>query len=171
MHILDYVSLRIAPFAVSFQGQPYFDATRLFPTLGIDNVHDAVMAHLLGGQWRMGKNIDQVLVTEGGVYAVLLASPVAEAEVFRQWVSGTVMPAIRKDGGYFLGEAYSQPKGGQKPLTIAHKAELLENVIPALEADGVYIRGEDRLKKARMQRAEFTRLVKEVVSAKCAGIG
>jgi hypothetical protein len=45
------------------------------------------------------------LVSEPGLYALIQRSDKPEARVFQDWVNGTVLPAIRKTGGYLLNEA------------------------------------------------------------------
>jgi len=44
------------------------------------------------------------LVNESGFYKLVLKSRKPEARKFQDWVTGVVLPAIRKDGGYILGE-------------------------------------------------------------------
>ncbi len=39
------------------------------------------------------------IVTESGLYDLILQSRKPEAREFKAWVTGTVLPAIRKDGG------------------------------------------------------------------------
>ena len=43
-------------------------------------------------------------VTESGVYAVILRSNKPNAKKFRKWVTGEVLPSIRKNGGYIAGQ-------------------------------------------------------------------
>jgi prophage antirepressor-like protein len=40
------------------------------------------------------------IVSEAGVYGITIQSRKPEAKVFQAWVTGTVLTAIRKDGGY-----------------------------------------------------------------------
>lgn len=44
------------------------------------------------------------LMTESGLYKVLFQSRKPEARAFQDWVTRVVLPAIRKDGGYIMGE-------------------------------------------------------------------
>lgn len=44
------------------------------------------------------------LISESGLYGLVSASRKPEAEEFKRWVRQTVLPSIRKDGGYVLGE-------------------------------------------------------------------
>lgn len=47
---------------------------------------------------------DIALVSESGLYDLVLRSDKKQAEPLRDWVTRDVLPAIRKDGGYILGE-------------------------------------------------------------------
>ena len=52
-------------------------------------------------------------ITESGLYAVILRSDKPNAKKFRKWVTGEVLPTIRKTGGY------------NKPMSTAEKIKLL----------------------------------------------
>jgi hypothetical protein len=45
-----------------------------------------------------------IFVNESGLYDLILNSRKPEAKEFKHWVTSTVLPAIRKDGGYIMGE-------------------------------------------------------------------
>ena len=44
------------------------------------------------------------LVSESGLYKLVLRSDKPEAKPFQDWVTKVVLPSIRKDGGYIVGE-------------------------------------------------------------------
>ena len=44
------------------------------------------------------------LINESGLYAAIFASSKKEAKEFKNWVTREVLPAIRKDGAYIVGE-------------------------------------------------------------------
>ena len=48
----------------------------------------------LGGTQKMS------IINESGLYSVILRSDKPEAKAFRRWITHTVLPAIRKTGGY-----------------------------------------------------------------------
>lgn len=54
------------------------------------------------GRTNLGLNPGKpmLLVSESGLYKLVLRSDKPEAKQFQDWVAGTVLPAIRKDGGY-----------------------------------------------------------------------
>ena len=44
------------------------------------------------------------LISESGLYKLVMRSDKPEARQFQDWVTRVVLPAIRKDGGYIQGE-------------------------------------------------------------------
>ena len=44
------------------------------------------------------------VISESGLYTLILRSDKPEARAFQDWVTRDVLPAIRKDGGYIMGE-------------------------------------------------------------------
>jgi prophage antirepressor-like protein len=44
------------------------------------------------------------LISESGLYKLVLRSDKPEAKAFQDWVTRTVLPAVRKDGAYVAGE-------------------------------------------------------------------
>lgn len=44
------------------------------------------------------------VISESGLYKLIMRSDKPEARDFQRWVTRDVLPAIRKDGGYFIGE-------------------------------------------------------------------
>ncbi|MBK6869172.1 MAG: hypothetical protein IPG98_15135 [Burkholderiales bacterium] len=44
------------------------------------------------------------VINESGLYALVLRSNKPQAQPFRQWVTGTVLPSINRRGGYLAGE-------------------------------------------------------------------
>ena len=44
------------------------------------------------------------LISEGGLYKIITRSDKPEAAKFQDWITSEVLPAIRKDGAYVMGE-------------------------------------------------------------------
>lgn len=44
------------------------------------------------------------LISESGLYKLILRSDKPQARLFQNWVTRDVLPAIRKDGAYVMGE-------------------------------------------------------------------
>ena len=58
-------------------------------------------------------------VNEDGLYDVILDSRKPEAKQFRKWVTGEVLPAIRKSGGYMIEREESPEETMSRALLIA----------------------------------------------------
>jgi len=87
-------------------GEPWFVLKDVCMVLGIAN-HKNVAARLEDDEKdgvRMadpiGRMQDTTIINESGLYDVILRSDKPEARPFRKWVTGTVLPAIRKTGSY-----------------------------------------------------------------------
>lgn len=94
---------------VEIDGQPWFVASDVCAVLGIVNVSDACSKlgqdenrsqRLSGG--RYGR--PSLLISESGLYKLIMRSDKPEARKFQDWVTREVLPAIRKDGMYVAGE-------------------------------------------------------------------
>jgi len=57
-----------------------------------------------GGEQRM------TVISESGLYALIFTSRKEAARAFRRWVTGTVLPALRRTGRYELAEAESDER-------------------------------------------------------------
>ncbi len=44
------------------------------------------------------------IINESGLYSLIMGSKKPEAKAFKKWVTSVVLPAIRKDGAYVVGE-------------------------------------------------------------------
>lgn len=86
---------------------------------------------------RGGGNNVTILISEAGMYRLVLTSRKPQAKRFKKWVVGTVLPSIRKHGGYIAGQ---ETKSNAEILADALKvAESIilerEARISTLEAD------------------------------------
>lgn len=95
--------------AVTLEGEPWFVAADVCRALGIgdsrtatarldDDEKDAVLIRTLGGEQKM------TIISESGLYALVLSSRKPEAKAFKRWITHEVIPAIRKTGGYIAGQ-------------------------------------------------------------------
>ncbi|MDE7466687.1 MAG: hypothetical protein K2M59_09775 [Muribaculaceae bacterium] len=97
-----------APIRVQIvDGEPWFVAKDVCQVLGIEKYRDAVsrldederesvLVDTLGGTQKMSA------VGESGLYSLIFQSRKPEAKKFRKWVTGEVLPSIRKKGYYGL---------------------------------------------------------------------
>ena len=91
-------------------GKVWFVAKDVTVSLGYTNGADAVARHVPGNHkaaivFHDGSQGRQLtVITEGGLYRLIGASKTELGDLFREWVYDTVLPSIRKHGGYILGQ-------------------------------------------------------------------
>lgn len=96
------------------------------PTVAIQNLDaDEVTKLNLGG--KIG---EANLINESGLYTLIIRSRKDEAKKFRKWVTGEVLPSIRKHGMYAQDELLDNPD-----LLIAAATKLKEERAARLEAE------------------------------------
>lgn len=100
---------------ITKDNEPMFCLADVCKALDIKNATD--VAKRLDDDERtrlnLGRQGETNFVTESGLYAVILRSDKPNAKKFRKWVTGEVLPSIRKTGSY------------GKPMTTAEKIQLL----------------------------------------------
>lgn len=100
---------------VVLNSEPMFCLADVCKALDIKNATD--VAKRLDDDERtrlnLGRQGETNFVTESGLYAVILRSDKPNAKKFRKWITGEVLPSIRKTGSY------------GKPMTTAEKIQLL----------------------------------------------
>jgi prophage antirepressor-like protein len=90
---------------VVLDGEPWFVLADLCKVLGIRNGRD-VAARLADDQKGVGQidtlggSQQMTIVNESGMYEVVIRSDKPDAVTFRRWITGTVLPQIRRTGGY-----------------------------------------------------------------------
>ena len=93
-------------------GNPWFVAKDVCDILELEDVRRAVERldddeRLSGVVLQSGQNRTMWLVNESGMYALVFQSRKPEAKNFRKWVTGEVLPSIRKTGRYEVGQRAS----------------------------------------------------------------
>jgi prophage antirepressor-like protein len=92
-------------------GRVLFCAVDVCKALGYSNARDAVKRHVDEGDvvkrdTPTTSGIQEVsFLCESGVYALIFGSKLPAAKGFKQWVTGEVLPSIRKTGQYAIGHA------------------------------------------------------------------
>jgi prophage antirepressor-like protein len=87
-------------------GEPWFVLNEVCKQLGIGNVSDA--ARRLDDDEKddfdivdvAGRKQKFIVISESGLYSVILTSRKPEAKLFKKWITSEVLPSIRKTGGY-----------------------------------------------------------------------
>lgn len=96
---------------VEIDGNPWFVATDVAKILGLSQ-HGGMYDHLsadekqLRGRASLGLGAGRAawVVSESGLYKLIMRSGKPIAKRFQDWMTRDVLPAIRKDGMYVLGE-------------------------------------------------------------------
>ncbi|SCK61266.1 Prophage antirepressor [Variovorax sp. HW608] len=88
-------------------GLPWFNATDVCDALEMGNPSQAIKSHVDADDLQKLEVIDNLgrtqranHVNESGLYALILGSTKEAAKRFKRWVTGEVLPAIRKTGAY-----------------------------------------------------------------------
>lgn len=88
---------------VSRNNDPWFVANDVCKALGYSNTSKAIADHLDDDE-RYNESLDRggslLLISESGLYALILRSRKPEARKFAKWVTSEVLPTIRKTGSY-----------------------------------------------------------------------
>ena len=83
--------------------QPWFVATDVCDALGYRNTSKAINDHIDEDE-RYNEPLERggslLLISESGLYALVLRSRKPEARKFAKWVTSEVLPSIRQTGGY-----------------------------------------------------------------------
>lgn len=127
-------------------GEPWFvaaDVCRALelsnPTVSVGRLDDDERAKL-----NLGRQGEGTIVSEPGLYALVLGSRKPEARAFKRWITHEVIPSIRKSGGYIAGQStMSDADLMAKALLVAQRqieqrdAQITEMQPKALFADAV----------------------------------
>lgn len=91
------------------QGEPMFCARDVALALGYKKPENAIVQHVdaddslkQGVVDSLGRKQQTTFINESGLYALILSSKLESAKRFKRWVTGEVLPAIRKQGGYLV---------------------------------------------------------------------
>ena len=96
------------------QGNPWFVAKDVCGVLGIENSSDTIKKALEESErgvekiYTLGGPQKLLTVSEAGLYRLVTRSNKPAAKAFAEWVFGTVLPEIRKTGGYRIAELQAE---------------------------------------------------------------
>ena len=114
---------------VENDGEPWFVAKDVCDILGIATNHvretldDDEISNLPNTEVGQSGGRNPLIVSEAGLYSLVLKSRKPEAKRFKRWVTHEVLPAIRRDGGYMVArEDESDDVVMARALLIADKA-------------------------------------------------
>lgn len=121
--------------AIVRDGAPWFVAKDVCDALGlrVDNSVRGLSAHERANTQLKGFARGATIINESGLYAVIMRSRKAEAQQFREWVTGTVLPSINRNGGYLTGEERLS-QADRDALHVVCRAEL-ERMVQRVDDD------------------------------------
>lgn len=117
---------------ITIDGEPWFVAADVCLVLGYSNSRDAVSKHVRDSQKRVSRiatpsgRQPMTVISEGGLYRLIMRANTALADEFQDWVTDEVLPSIRRTGGYQVQH--------QIPQSYAEALELAAKQTRALEA-------------------------------------
>lgn len=95
-------------------GEPWFVGRDVAEALGFKRPADALSSHVDAEDKKLAKvgeiptlktgNFGAYVINESGLYSLILSSKLPNAKKFKKWVTGEVLPSIRKNGGYIAGQ-------------------------------------------------------------------
>ena len=101
---------------ISSNGTIWFAGRDVCNILGIKNASNAY-ARLMDNEKAIIHSMDDggnnasythpvrlTIVSESGLYMLIMSSRKSEAVIFQRWITQEVLPSIRKNGGYILGQ-------------------------------------------------------------------
>lgn len=149
-------------------GEPWFVASDVCGALLYKNTSDAVATHLDDDERSTIANSESrngggslVIINESGLYALVLRSRKPEARKFAKWVTGEVLPTIRKTGRYEQPSAQPQATLRGRRWLIETDANGVETVHPIGPDD--FIATWDRMVKD-VASGDFLRSSAELVA-------
>ena len=120
---------------IQLDGEPWFVAADVCDVLGLNNPSQALSyldrdeRRLITNEaWRTNGNM--AIVSEPGLYSLVLRSRRPEAKGFRRWIAHEVIPALRQTGGYLM-PAVSASTVGPSNLLQFSRRDLLNLALEA----------------------------------------
>ena len=89
------------------RGEPWFVGSDVASSLGYSNPRKALRDHVdeedkTRNETFLVNGTAPILINESALYTLVLRSKIKDARKFRRWVTGEVLPSIRKNGGYMV---------------------------------------------------------------------
>ncbi len=113
--------------SLEINNEPYFVGSEIANILGYKNTRDAISKHVEEEDripdvafYDGSQNRKMTVINESGLYSLIMSSKLPNAKKFKRWVTNEVLPSIRKNGGYIVGqETLSDDELIQKALLVA----------------------------------------------------
>lgn len=137
--------------------ETWFVAKEICDILELSNSRQSVQKldddeKLMYKLYTSGQPRDTWCINESGLYHLILTSTKPEAKAFRKWVTGVVLPSIRKSGVYSTEEAQEREDSIQDLVAVI---ERIENEIGDLK-----LAVSEKKKLQEQKEAELRQLLK-----------
>ena len=128
---------------ITRDGQPWFVASDICQALGYSNTSKAIGDHLDADERSTelvprtpndSLGVPTNIISESGLYALVLRSRKPEARKFAKWVTSEVLPTIRKTGQYQQPAAQGSPEIDYTRISPAQAQDLREIVKAIVDA-------------------------------------
>ena len=111
---------------VTIDDEPWFVGKDIADKLGYQNGSRDINRHVSDEDrikdmiFDGTQNKETILINESGLYALIFGSKLESAKRFKHWVTSDVLPSLRKNGGYIVGqETMSDDELMAKALMVA----------------------------------------------------
>lgn|GEM_PF-4792785 len=103
---------------VEVDGEPWWVAKDVCDVLDIQNVTQAIerLDEDERSMFFIGRQGEANIISESGLYTLILRSNKAEARPFRRWVTHEVLPSLRRNGFYAAGQESRRDKSAVNAL-------------------------------------------------------
>lgn len=102
---------------LDINGEVWFVGSDVAKALGYSKVHDAIANNVdeddstkHGVIDSAGRNQQTVIINESGLYSLIMSSRLENAKKFKKWITSEVIPSLRKNGGYMVGQENLTPE-------------------------------------------------------------
>ena len=93
---------------IQIDGEPWFIAADVCKVLGLQNPTTSLKpldkSEKAKSVIGIGRGSKPLIISESGLYKLIMRSDKPEAKLFQDWVTRDVLPSIRKHGGYIKGQ-------------------------------------------------------------------
>ena len=155
---------------ILIDGEPWFVGKDVAEILGYSNPSEALMDHVddddklnsktllsskLNSETILSLNLGQRggwLITESGLYALILSSKLESAKKFKKWVTSEVLPSLRKTGTYSMEQL---SKDFYIPQTYADALILAGNLQKRVQEQHERIKEQKKVIEVQKPKVEF----------------
>lgn len=111
---------------VTIDGEPWFVGKDIAEALGYGkgkSLNNAVATHVdeedkgVTEMMTPGGKQNLIIINESGLYSLILSSKLPNAKKFKHWVTSEVLPALRKNGTYSMGQQEEQNVSDEAEIT------------------------------------------------------